>query len=216
MATVGNLAKREKQEEKRARIARIRGLEARHEQIGPRVGVTTAEVENVALRGDLARIFAVDPGPVESGWIQMLGNRVLRKGKDENENVRRILREAAEDRYDIVLEQVQPYGQVLGWELLITIQWLGQFKQVVEEIPGARLSMPTRKEVVTALCGTAKGGDAMVRARLVDLYGPGERAAKGNKAEPGPLYGISGDMWAALALATWYRLEREQSAELWR
>ena len=57
-----------------------------------------------------------------------------------------------------------------------------------------------RKEVVTALCGSSKANDASVRQALIDRYG-GKEKAIGKKKAPGPLYGVTKDVWSALAVA---------------
>jgi hypothetical protein len=36
---------------------------------------------------------------------------------------------------------------------------------------------------------------------LLDRFGPGREVAVGTKRAPGPLYGIKGDEWSALAVA---------------
>jgi len=45
---------------------------------------------------------------------------------------------------------------------------------------------------------------------LIDRYGGvgGKRAAIGLKASPGPLHGVSKDVWAALAVAVTYADQR--------
>jgi hypothetical protein len=61
-----------------------------------------------------------------------------------------------------------------------------------------------RATVKAHLCRSAKAKDSNVRQALIDLFG-GKENAIGTKKTPGPLYGISGDVWAALAVAvTWY------------
>jgi hypothetical protein len=45
-----------------------------------------------------------------------------------------------------------------------------------------------------------KAKDANIRQALIDIYGGNDKAI-GNKKTPGPLYGIKGDLWAALAVA---------------
>jgi hypothetical protein len=56
-----------------------------------------------------------------------------------------------------------------------------------------------RIEVKSHICHSAKANDANIRQALIDRYN-GKDAAIGKKAKPGPLYGVSGDMWAALAV----------------
>ena len=74
-----------------------------------------------------------------------------------------------------------------------------------------------RRAVKLHLCRTSTAKDTNIRQAIIDLYG-GPITAIGNKKNPGPLYGIHKDMWAALALAlTWrdgevYQAKRERLA----
>ena len=54
--------------------------------------------------------------------------------------------------------------------------------------------------VKSHLCHSAKANDSNIRQALIDRWG-GDQVAIGRKKAPGPLYGFSGDMWAALAVA---------------
>jgi hypothetical protein len=58
-----------------------------------------------------------------------------------------------------------------------------------------------RKDVKLYLCGSLRATDANIRAALLDRFGPGREIAVGTKRAPGPLYGIKGDEWSALAVA---------------
>ena len=53
------------------------------------------------------------------------------------------------------------------------------------------------------LCHSMKAKDGNIRQAILDLYG-GKDVALGNKKRPGPLYGVSKDIWAALAVAITY------------
>jgi hypothetical protein len=57
-----------------------------------------------------------------------------------------------------------------------------------------------RRTVKIEMCGVPRTKDSNIIARLCDLYGGSTRAAKGNKRQRGPLYGIAGDLWQALAV----------------
>ena len=69
----------------------------------------------------------------------------------------------------------------------------------------------TRVKVKSALCHSAKATDANVRAALIDLYpatGGGKVPQIGVKSQPGPLYGIKADLWAALAVGVVWLSQR--------
>ena len=59
-----------------------------------------------------------------------------------------------------------------------------------------------RREILRVLDVTGKGNrDALVRQRLIEMHGGTRQAAQGLKKSPGPLYGVSGHAWQALAVA---------------
>lgn len=62
-----------------------------------------------------------------------------------------------------------------------------------------------RRAVKLALCGDSRAKDANIRQALIDRFGGS--AAIGRKAAPGPLYGISRDVWSALAIAVTYTIQ---------
>ncbi len=65
--------------------------------------------------------------------------------------------------------------------------------------------MLPRRAVKLALCGDSRAKDANIRQALIDRFGGS--AAVGRKAAPGPLYGISRDVWSALAIAVTYSIQ---------
>ena len=58
-----------------------------------------------------------------------------------------------------------------------------------------------RRDVKLFHCQTVRANDANIRAAIIDRFGPGKEKAIGKKSAPGPLYGIKGDEWSALAVA---------------
>ena len=93
--------------------------------------------------------------------------------------------------------------QRVGREIFDTVRWAGRFEEAARPTPVALLG---RKDVVGHMCGSARANDVDVRAALIDRFGGpgGKAAAVGLKASPGPLYGISKDVWSALAIAITY------------
>lgn len=148
-------------------------------------------------------LLAVDPGPVESGWVvyDAAAHAVLEHGTQQNETLTRTVRMAALDSlmvpkpHLLAVEKVVAYGMAVGQETFDTAHWSGRF---VEAWGGRHLLVP-RREVKQYLTGSVIGTDASVNAAVRDRFG-GSRC-KGTKKHPGPLHGFSGDAWAALALA---------------
>ncbi len=96
-------------------------------------------------------------------------------------------------------------ASMCGAEVFETVRWAGRFEEACHPIPVVSL---TRKAVVLHLCHDQRAGDPNIRRVLLDRFG-GD-GAKGTKAHPGPLYGISGDVWAALAVAVTYAESTEE------
>lgn len=147
----------------------------------------------------MRRVFAIDPGTFESAFCLYDGTRPVKFGKMLNA---RVLEEFAElgNHFDphpeLCVEMIASYGMPVGKEVFETCVWIGRFLQCWHRrAPSRRV---TRKQVVTHVCGSAKAKDSNVRQALLDHVGP-----VGNKAAPGPTYGVSGDVWAALAVAVY-------------
>ena len=88
----------------------------------------------------------------------------------------------------------------VGREVFETVYWIGRFAQAAQPVEHTLVS---RGAVKMHLCGSKRAKDSNIRQALIDRFGGS--AAIGRKADPGPLYGISGDVWSALAVAvTWY------------
>ena len=96
------------------------------------------------------------------------------------------------------------YGKPVGNEVFETLVWIGRFLEAASKHhPVVRI---TRREVKNHICrGHRKKNDSQVRSCLIERYGASGSDAIGTKRNPGPLYGVTGDMWAALAVGVAYR-----------
>jgi hypothetical protein len=151
----------------------------------------------------VTRILAIDPGYEQSAVVRLDGGRVTFSETSPNQTVVHALSWLPEGSDVVLIEQVASYGMPVGREVFETVHWAGRFHQTVffnwdDTTPVVRLP---RKTVVTQICGSARAKDANVRQALIDRYGGSKAEAVGTKAKPGPLYGVHGDQWAALALA---------------
>lgn len=141
-------------------------------------------------------LLAIDPGNVESAYVILDGDRLVEFAKVENETLLARLpffRDAADE---LAIEMIASYGMAVGREVFDTCVWIGRFVQAWSG-PVTRVF---RKDVKLHLCGQPRAKDGNIRQALIDKYG-GKEAAIGKKATPGPLYGVSADVWAALAVA---------------
>ena len=155
------------------------------------------------------KLLAIDPGTTESGWVRMDGMDVMSFGKNGNEDVLRLLYSCCQMDV-VVIEQIASYGMAVGKEVFATVHWSGRFHQAI--IGYSPVVLLPRREVKLALCGTPRANDSNVRQAVMDLYpatGGGSCPQKGTKANPGPLYGMSKDMWQALALGVAYQQIQE-------
>ena len=157
-------------------------------------------------------IVGVDPGPSTSHVVKMLEYGTLstigQRGAIQNEVLCQLLRDCHFGSPVLAIEMVESFGKPVGAEVFETVYWIGRF---VEAHKGTSCRIP-RGDVKMHLCGDRRVNDSAIRQRLIDIYGPGKEAAVGRKATPGPLYGVTGDMWQALAVARTY-YDRRQHGE---
>lgn len=142
-------------------------------------------------------IFAVDPGPELSAWVEYNpGPRMIwTMGITANEDVRAILRSSPAGL--LAIEMVASYGMAVGREVFETVLWTGRFIEAWQPNPHRKVY---RRDVKLHLCGSARAKDANVRQALLDAFG-GKELAVGKKRTPGPLYGVRSHIWSALAVA---------------
>jgi hypothetical protein len=163
------------------------------------------------------RIMAIDPGTTHSGWVLIGENNVPQQmGREHNEHLltgmRQLLRysdsNARLHRLVLAVEYIEPRGMSVSGEVMATQFWAGRFAQLFMERGPARfdtLWTPIlRTDVKLYLCGTPRAKDGNVRQAILDRYpasGGGRIGQLGTKQNPGPLYGVSRDIWSALAVA---------------
>jgi hypothetical protein len=153
----------------------------------------------------MRHVLAIDPGTTESAWVLLEEvaplPKIIRFGKAPNEQVIEEIDRLAlsEWQTDVVIEMVSSYGMPVGEEVFTTVVWIGRFWERALRW-GHPVTRIKRLAVKMAMCKSSKANDGAIRQRIIDLYGPGKDVAVGTKHAPGPLYGITGDAWQALAL----------------
>ena len=151
------------------------------------------------------RVLGIDPGFTESAFVvigpdgapgdfgieanDVLLQRLRRYEAEVNQPFHFVTPSA------IVIEQVASFGMPVGAEVFETVFWTGRFAEAARTIPVHRI---TRLQVKMHLCHNSRAKDGNVRQALIDRFGGS--TAKGTKKAPGPLYGISRDVWSALAV----------------
>ena len=149
------------------------------------------------------RIIGIDPGPTNTAYAIVGPDGVVADTVPSEIAIGCIDPRRADI---VIIEMIACYGMPVGAETFETCVWIGRYIESLSrmEIATDRL---TRVDVKQTLCHRVVGvNDSVVRQRLIDLYG-GKETAIGRKKTPGPLYGIAGDEWQALAVATAWKVK---------
>lgn len=145
------------------------------------------------------KVFAIDPGPKESAYIVWRGGKVECGMMRDNSDIVQLIRQGSHRDCDVLaIEMIACYGMPVGRETFETCLWIGRFIEAnaTEAFKNPRHRLVYRKDVKIHLCGTMKAKDGNIRQALIDKHG-----APGTKKAPGATYGVSGHLWAALAVA---------------
>lgn len=146
-------------------------------------------------------IIAIDPGSEHSAWCELVDGKPRNWGKSNNDDMVNQLRNGLFAPGAVLcVEMIASYGMAVGKEVFDTCLWIGRFMEAWEN-RGGKAQLIYRKQVKLYLCESNRANDSMIRQSIIDRFGPGKDKAIGRKAEPGPLYGIKGDEWSALAVA---------------
>ena len=137
------------------------------------------------------KIFAIDPGPAEAAYVIWNGSVILDKGKIPSERILPLLGMHERDCI-IVCEMIACYGMAVGAEVFETCVWIGRY---LEKLQG-KMQRMKRLECKMHLCHSARANDSNIRQALIDRLG-----APGTKKAQGTTYGVTKDIWAALAVA---------------
>lgn len=144
------------------------------------------------------RILAIDPGNTQSGVaiINMPNFSLGMFGKIPNEKVFNAVRSYQFD--EIVIEMVACYGMPVGKDVFETVKWIGRFE---EQFKDYKVSFIYRKDEKMHLCGDMRAKDSNIRQALINRYATHDfKNGKGNKKEPDTFYGVSKDVWQAIAV----------------
>lgn len=157
-------------------------------------------------------ILAIDPGDRESAYViyEPSTRTLVDFGKIENSKmIDKINHDPNFLGADAAaIEMIKSYGMPMGDHCLMTCLWVGRFIEAWHREDAYTL-IP-RKTAVAHICGKATAKDKNVRQALIDLFsdhpavGEGSTPSVGTKKQPGPLYGVKADVWAALSVAITY------------
>jgi len=148
-------------------------------------------------------ILAIDPGNVESAYVVLDENlKPVEFGKWENNRLAFCL-------FDIILEHkikhvaiemIASYGMAVGESVFNTCVWVGRLtERAYSNVIVDKVTYIYRKDEKINLCHTMKAKDGNIRQALIDRFG-----VVGTKKSPGWFYGVSKDVWAAIAVGVTY------------
>jgi hypothetical protein len=140
-------------------------------------------------------LLAIDPGTTNSAIviINREKNQITKKSKLSNIELLSDLKTFMAD--EAVCEMIACYGMPVGKEVFETVLWIGRFI----ESSKTEINLVYRRDIKLHLCGSVRAKDGNVRQALIDRWGQ-----PGTKKNPGATYGIKADIWAALAVGTFY------------
>jgi len=101
----------------------------------------------------------------------------------------------------MVMEMVGSYSQAVGRSTFETCIWIGKFIQAFAEKVGMHsYTLLTRTQSRRCMTGTMRSGDPQVRQAIIARMGE-----QGTKKDPGPLYGVKADIYAAIAVGLTFK-----------
>ena len=102
----------------------------------------------------------------------------------------------------MAIEMMASMGMAVGQSTFETAVWIGRFVQAWLHVsPMHSYEFVYRADEKLHLCGNPRAKDPNIRQAIMDRYGSTRELAIGKKQSPGPLFGISDDVWSALAIA---------------
>jgi hypothetical protein len=146
-------------------------------------------------------ILAIDPGPYDSAYVILDDNlKPVEFGKEDNNSILDTVLAALYQGgiKNFAVEMVASYGMAVGKEVFETCVWIGRFWETSCSFEVTRQFI-YRKDEKMNLCHSMKANDSNIRQALIDRFGP-----VGTKKNPGWFYGVSKDVWAAIAVGVTY------------
>jgi hypothetical protein len=145
----------------------------------------------------MTKILAYDPGNKETAWVLFSheGQEILNCGYVPNDEAYSPIKLINSNTDRIAIEMVACYGMAVGAEVFETAVMVGKIAREAER-SGFEPVFIKRMECKMNICHNSRAKDTNIRQALIDRFG-----AQGTKKNPGPLYGITGDKLAALAVA---------------
>jgi hypothetical protein len=141
----------------------------------------------------LLKVCGIDPGTAQSAFVVWDGGMIIDRRIIANTDSLDYLKSV--ECGLVACEHIQSYGMAVGKEVFETCYWVGRYWQICSD-RGISWLRTFRSEVKSHWCHSNKANDSNIRAAVIDRLG-----APGVKRQPGVTYGVSKDMWSALAIA---------------
>jgi hypothetical protein len=147
-------------------------------------------------------ILAIDPGSEQSAYVILNDNlKPIEFGKLDNQELLEMIafRSRTSATYTVntmAIEMVASYGMAVGAEVFETVWWTGRFWEAGYGLLRRKIY---RKDEKMNLCHSMKANDSNIRQALIDRFG-----VVGTKKAQGWFYGVSKDVWAAIAVGVTY------------
>lgn len=153
-------------------------------------------------------ILAIDPAPTNSAYcfISFKDNEIsfLEKNKTDNDTILNIVKTTDYDT--LVIEGMQNLGRVVGGSIFETCYWIGRFMEGSRyNIRNVDWHIIKRSEEKMNLCKTTRCKDKDIRQALIQRFAVFDsKNGKGTKANQDIFYGVSADVWSAIAIGVTY------------
>lgn len=159
-------------------------------------------------------VVGIDPGTEKSGVVVYDTDDHCVLYSRENSSNCEVLEKLRNNTGKVFCETIEPMGMPIGKTTIETAIWVGRYQEAVERAPAGRFHRVNRSDEKIYFCGSStfkdpetgrrrSVTDAQIRAAIIDKYpatGGGKTPQVGTKKEPGPLYGVKGHAWSALAV----------------
>jgi hypothetical protein len=144
-------------------------------------------------------VIGIDPGNENSAFALYNGVSFIFKKLPNDDffiEIGKVIHQLKVDH--IYIEGIQSFGMAVGKSVFETAYMIGELKMWFKILyPNLKVDVIYRTDVKMHHCKTTKAKDTNIRQSLIDRFGE-----VGTKKNQGILYGCSGDMWSAVAIAT--------------
>ena len=145
-------------------------------------------------------VFAIDAGNKDSGYAILVSKSSLMRvvgqptfGKISNEDLLVVIKGWI-GKVDFAIEFPYPKNSVVPYEVFEMAAWVGRMEQVIIQA-GEKSARIFRHREKSVMCRSGSATDAQIRAAVIDLMG-----GKGTPSNPGPTFGVTADVWQAIAV----------------